>query len=734
MPKISKESIVGEEPREEAIEGVKRATGLAEAGLTLGSALLGYPIAVASGLGKAIFDIWRTGGKDVDFEDAEEFMYKVMQHTVHQPSNEFGQFVAQTGAVPLEGTLRVIDEVIERTPELKDDPQAKAAARMGVQGLLVRYAPKMARSFGKWKGKLRNIFWATGTDKATNPLVQKIVVALKTAKPARGKQEVMYSKEWGRRFAKAFKIRKEEGGEAGHYKELGQLKGKMKKVQWESLREKPYGEKIKGVIEATEDFKEKYPEAVTEPQVPSSLLSQAEIDSLINMINESPYLSQTDVFSARTGLLKLIGKEGEGGGVPQTKEIVLLNRVFGKEFTQTILSKRKAWKKIKDGLYEVANIPRSFMASYDLSAPFRQGVFLIGRPQHFFKAFFEQFKYFKSEKAFQAIMDEISQHPDFELYQRGGLALTEMDSMLGLREERFASHWAEAVPGIRQSGRAYAGFLNKLRANVMSDLIRKSEKLGLKPRKNDVLLQEIGKYVNAASGRGGLGALENSAVFLNATLFSPRLMASRLKLLNPTYYLKAFSKDPNVRFVRRQALRDLFIFTTVGMTMIQLAKLGGAEVSANPLNSDFGKIKIGNTRIDVWGGFQQYARSAAQFLAGKTVSATTGRITRSGEGYKPWTRMDVLTRWLEYKQAPVMSFATDLVRGQTTFGEPFTLKKEVTNRMIPMVVQDVIEIAKEDPDLIPLSTLGVFGFGLQTFGKKPKGRYPYYKKSRGGIY
>ena len=61
------------------------------------------------------------------------------------------------------------------------------------------------------------------------------------------------------------------------------------------------------------------------------------------------------------------------------------------------------------------------------------------------------------------------------------------------------------------------------------------------------------------------------------------------------------------------------------------------------------------------------------------------------------------------------------MKGKTWEGKPISVPEEVGKRFVPMVVQDIYEIAKDDPDLIPLSVLGVFGFGLQTYeGKKPK--------------
>jgi hypothetical protein len=37
-----------------------------------------------------------------------------------------------------------------------------------------------------------------------------------------------------------------------------------------------------------------------------------------------------------------------------------------------------------------------------------------------------------------------------------------------------------------------------------------------------------------------------------------------------------------------------------------------------------------------------------------------------------------------------------------------------------MAAQDTIDIAKDDPDLLPLSLLGIFGVGLQTYMPKKK--------------
>lgn len=512
--------------------------------------------------------------------------------------------------------------------------------------------------------------------------IQKVITALKEAKPLRKGQEALYRKERGQRISRALAAGEKVAGERGFYAELRALGGKMPKVQYESLRGK---------------------------------IGQADIDDLFIKIKESPLLNEWDKIPARKGLAKIFGEFG--GGVPTENELSLLHKTFGSEFTRAVVEKKPLLEKLSGAAYQLVNIPRSLMASTDMSAPFRQGAFLVGRPKQFLSAFKEQFKYFFNEKAFKASQAEIVSRPSFKLMKEFKLALTDLDSVLTAREERFMSYWAENIPVIgrvvRASARAYTGFLNKLRADVFDDLVGSAKNLGLAPEENSKLLKDLAGFINAATGRGSLGSLEKAALPLNSFFFSPRLAASRITLLNPIYYVKL---DP---FVRKEALKSLFTFAGAGLTTLQLAKAGGAEIGTDPRSADFGKIKIGNTRVDLWGGFQQYIRLVGQLTSGKIVSSTTGKEYTLGEGYRPLTRYDIAMRFAEYKEAPVFSFATELLRGQTVFGEEPKWGEEIANRFIPMVTQDIFDLYKEwGPGKLPLAVLPWFGVGLQTYGPR----------------
>jgi hypothetical protein len=301
-----------------------------------------------------------------------------------------------------------------------------------------------------------------------------------------------------------------------------------------------------------------------------------------------------------------------------------------------------------------------------------------------------------------------------------------MGDNLGMIEEKFMASIVEKVPVIgritRATGRAYTSFLNKLRADVFSDIVSGATEVG--KDLTALELKEISSFVNAASGRGSLGVLEKAAPILNGVLFSPRLMASRIHFMNPVNYVKA---SP---VVRKEMLKSMFSIAGYGLSIIGLAKLAGAKIGTDPTSSDLGKMKVGDTRIDIWGGYQQYIRMFAQLYTGKYTSSTSGKEIKLGEGYKPLTRWDILWRQIESKESPIASLVTDILKQQNYAGEKINIPKELGSRFVPMLLGDLYDLYNDDPKLLPLSIVGMFGAGLQTY--KPKSK-KIVKNKRFGI-
>ena len=389
---------------------------------------------------------------------------------------------------------------------------------------------------------------------------------------------------------------------------------------------------------------------------------------------------------------------------------------------------------------ELANLPRTLQASMDLSAPFRQGIGLI-HTKGWWKSWGTMVKSMGSEDFYHSAIDEIHSRPEFQnfrdatgriqksLAQRAGIKLTDL---LNSREESMLASWAESgeffnkkTPGIsstykatigravRGSNRAYVAFLDKLRADTFRDLIKKASDAGLDPVHNDVLLQKIGDYINNASGRGDLGSLERAAVGLNALFFSPRLIASRLQMLNPKNYIF------QPAFIRRQYLKSMLGVATAWMTMAGLAKLGGAQVSLDPDNADFMKIRIGNTRLDVGGGFQQYLVLAHRLYSNQYVSSSTGKGYEMGQAFGKNTKLDAVTNFIQNKLAPIPNVTASYLGA--TRGQPFQVGDTAIGMFTPMFVQDLISISREDPELLWMAGMSAIGGGTSTYGNKGGG-------------
>jgi hypothetical protein len=232
-------------------------------------------------------------------------------------------------------------------------------------------------------------------------------------------------------------------------------------------------------------------------------------------------------------------------------------------------------------------------------------------------------------------------------------------------------------------------------------------------------------FVNNATGRGTLGNFEMAANNLADIFFSPRLIAARFNTLNPYYYAKM------PKAARYEALKSMAEFIGVGITALSLAKMGGADVETDPRSSNFGKIKIGDTTVDVWGGYVQWVRMFAQVISGERKSASTGKVTKLGGGYGSDTRADVVVNFFKNKLGPTPALAVRLAEskfgkkdGETVitsqYGEETTIPQEILGQTVPLYLQDIDKLAKEhDPaTLTGLMMASFLGFGVQQY--KPK--------------
>lgn len=429
-------------------------------------------------------------------------------------------------------------------------------------------------------------------------------------------------------------------------------------------------------------------------------------------------------------------------------ELIRLKRERAIRLLKEEYNNRPTKEKLKDMTMEVLNVPRTIMSSMDFSAPLRQGVVAsVAHPTLAGKAFVEMFKQAVSQKRFDRWFYDIRESDGWAVMEQSGLYVADPhDLSLSAKEEQFMNNLAEKIPFIgkliKGSERAYVSYLNKMRVDLFEQGADVLNSMGITFENNPKEYEGLASVVNNMTGRGKLGKLlgvelEDAAPVFNSLFFSPRLIASRLNLLNPAYYAKL------PKYARKMALKDMAKFASFGVTLLSLLKLsfgcdddcknceGCIQVETDPRSSDFGKIKIGNTRYDIWGGFLSYVRVAAQLLTSQSKSTQSGEINNlDGKGVFGRDRSDVLATFARGKLSPIPATAVNLIKGRDAVGNPVTLSSIAQNNLLPLIYSDVQEAVKED-GYKALFTVGVpsaFGIGVNTYTPREKKDKSIYQK------
>jgi hypothetical protein len=441
--------------------------------------------------------------------------------------------------------------------------------------------------------------------------------------------------------------------------------------------------------------------------------SPQEIDTLFDMVNASGLPQGFDKGRGVIALDKLLN-----GQLITKSEIATLETVFGRELSRALFRKQSIGSIIQDLSFEVINLPRAVLASFDLSAPGRQGIiFSVSHPIASTKAFGRSVRAAGSLKYADDIERTTRATKFGKMADSFGVhsSPTGFTAKLSGKEEQYMSRIAERIPGVAQSERAFTTFLNQQRREVFANQAQRWIRQGITPENSTKTYQQYAKFINHATGRGSLEQLQPGALTaLNAAFFSPRLQVSRAQVIGDLI-------DPRTtREARKVIARDLAEFYATGLGVMGMAKAGGAEVEMDPRSSDFGKIKVGNTRYNYWGPFQPLASLAGRMYTGQVKSTATGKI-------KDKARSEALINFLRGKLAPVPGGGLDALLGQDILGRPVEPTKKFAQQkafesLVPLFIQDSIDAWKfQDKDgQFPVSAgLAFTGIGVQTWELAP---------------
>jgi hypothetical protein len=211
---------------------------------------------------------------------------------------------------------------------------------------------------------------------------------------------------------------------------------------------------------------------------------------------------------------------------------------------------------------------------------------------------------------------------------------------------------------------------------------------------------------------------------MSTVMYSPRLFLSRIEsvLMSPYY-----AKNPALR---GEILREAGSVLAFGGAVIGTAKAFGARYETDPRSSEVGKLIVGNTRISVWSGYEQYLRLVAQLVTGKQKN-----IDQTVSDKLPF---ETVKRFFWAKSSPLASFIMDVLNKRTYMGQPVfdtsTISSQLGNKIAPFTLQAIMEAVYVDPWGNPLdaqvqenwpSQLGasvpnILGINTSTYSVAPK--------------
>jgi hypothetical protein len=644
---------------------------------------------------------------------SQEVQADVGRHLVRGTANALASAVTlPTTGQTAAGTVRTVRENVE---SLNDGPRFAAPAAAGPpeyealqRGVGPRRDPREGSEsadirsgvfpgFGRLGGKAAAASKAPIAAKAAAKTPEeKMLGSLKEAPKLKRQEQALRRPERARRGEAFDKALLSAPGEEGWRRALQELGGEFSKIQFGALKRHD--------------------------------ISKADLDRWYEHIKTRDDFRPYDKLNVKRALDNVVAER-----VPSASEKKLLTRLWGEEKTAEVAQQATNWKRVTESGVNLINVPRALKSSFDLSAPFRQGLVLgASHPIIFAKNFPVMVRAAKSEKYYDDEIEKIITSETFDLAQRDGLAMTDLEN-IATREEAFiGANYAErfnpGIPGkpkaqipigrgVRASGRAYTLFLNKFRKDVYDMLIDQAG------HNDPVAGKAIADIINIATGRGRLGHFEEAIKIANAAFFSPRLIASRVELLmNPTLYV---GTNASKRIARREARRGMRNLLITGGALLYLAdQIPGVDVGTDPRSSDFGRIRFGDTRIDIWGGLQPYVVAAYRIKNGEKVSSTSGEVSEVGGG--AFNQYDnflgrfvaVTGDLLQQKAAPVPAYFNSWRKEKTFEGEPFNPAVEAGKLFVPIGFESTFDTARAHgpgPAAVGFG-LNAFGIGVNTYG------------------
>lgn len=440
---------------------------------------------------------------------------------------------------------------------------------------------------------------------------------------------------------------------------------------------------------------------------------------------------------------------------------------LGKKAEAYRLANRTLGRKILDGIKLSYDASTNLLSSFDLSAP-RQAAFglaanatriasnpmLIVRP---FKRMaqvlfsdararrFEQERLHRPNaingidrqaKIEYTALDETS----FSKREENARSILDEWGQLPLRTGNAAKTAVTLAPklisrGVHVSNRAFNVFLNTMRSNLLDHLLRVNFK-DRAPTK--VELEAIGNLVNVATGRGKMRPATTEV--MGRILWSPKLLWSRIQTLAGQPFYRGSARTRLI--VAKEYARVI----VSGYALLKAIQLFSDKDERDSRSSDFGKLVFDDTRIDLWGGYQQVLVQEERQRTGQTKTAG-GKILNlrdkaeetpfqlalsaplsSGEDKASSDKraygqghVSTAANFLRTKLRPQLGAFVNLVAGENVVGEKTTVVSVLKDLTVPLAWKDIVDqmVSLGMPRGTAVQVAQMFGAGVQTYKPKP---------------
>lgn len=401
----------------------------------------------------------------------------------------------------------------------------------------------------------------------------------------------------------------------------------------------------------------------------------------------------------------------------------------------------------KQVFLDIANSTKGIVASLDNSFFGRQGIkMLYSNPDIWARDFLKSWGDIASSLGggdpLAVIKADIYSRPNAMNGNYGRMKLA-----LGMEvEEAFPTTLPERIPIFgriyKASEAAFNGGALRFRADYGDRVIKMATDFGVDTR-NAKQMEGVGRLVNAMTGRGAIGHLGSAAETINAAFFSIRFVKSNYDTLFGHVIGSGIEAGPARDFVRRQAAMNLLkIAGGMAAVLFTANQFWPGSVEMDPRSSDFGKIKIGNTRFDISGGMGAMVTLAARLVPtlhnGKwgmwSKSSTSGTWTNLQAGaFGQRTGLDVINDFFEGKLSPLAGTIRDLLKGKNFNGAPLSYQHPLDTALtigpglvVPMGYSSLTDAMNtpNSANLLAIAILDGLGFGANTYSNAPPPAHP----------